>query len=85
MTNQCDEIQNLMNRIKGQLNGIDKMIGDGRNPLEITQQISAVRSALSRLATELLKDESKKCLDCKSDSAKLKKFDELVTNLFKIT
>lgn len=82
--NPCLEIKNQINRIKGQLNGIDKMVEEGRDSLEIVQQISAVRAALSRLAVELLKDESKICFTKKDDSEKLKKFEELVANFFKL-
>ena len=88
---QCVDIQNQMNRIKGQVAGIDKMIGDGRDYLEILQQIKAVQSALSRLGVELLKDESKQCFSNASSKSKktteaqqIQKFEELVANFFKI-
>ena len=82
--NKCSEIQKQINRIKGQINGVDKMVSEGRDSIEIVQQISAVRFALSRVATELLKDESSECLAKKSEDAKIKKFEELVNNFFKI-
>lgn len=81
---KCADIKNQMNRIKGQINGIDKMINEGRDYLEIIQQIKAVQSALSRLGVELLKDESKQCFAQKSNDEQIKKFEELVANFFKI-
>ena len=81
----CVDITNQINRIKGQINGIDKMITDGRDSTEILQQIKAVQAALSRLGVEILKDESKQCFDNKSKDEQLSKFEELVANFFKIT
>jgi DNA-binding FrmR family transcriptional regulator len=85
MAEICEDIKKQMNRIKGQLTGVEKMIEEGRDPLDIIQQISAVRAALSRLAVEILKDESKSCFKKDKTEEKLQKFEELVTNLFKLT
>lgn len=84
---QCIDIKNQMNRIKGQINGIDKMINNGRDYVSILQQIKAVQAALSRLGVELLKDESKQCFsekDTKDSKQQIEKFEELVANFFKI-
>ncbi len=81
---QCIDIKKQMNRISGQVKGIDKMIDEGRDYLEIIQQIKAVQSALSRLGVELLKDESKQCFNKTDNAEKVKKFEELVANFFKI-
>lgn len=81
----CLEINNQINRIKGQIAGIEKMIDNGRDAMDIIQQISAVRSALSRLGTEILKEESAECFREKSSDKKLKKFEKLVSNFFKLT
>ena len=88
MNDTCTEIKNQINRIEGQIKGIKGMIDEGRDSIEIVQQISAVKAALSRLAVEVLKDESKTCLNIqtpKSNEERIKKFEELVTNFFKMT
>lgn len=81
----CAEIKKQFNRIQGQTNAIGKMIDEGRDYVDIVQQISAARNALSALGIELLKDESNKCFDKSKNEDKLKKFEELVTKFFKLT
>lgn len=46
-----------LSRIEGQFRGIRKMVEDGRECLDVIQQITAVREAISMLGIELLKDE----------------------------
>ena len=70
-----------INKIKGQLNGIDKMLQEERKCLEIVQQISAVRAALSKLGVEILKDEAGLCSSGKSTES----LEKIIDNLFKIT
>jgi DNA-binding FrmR family transcriptional regulator len=81
----CTKIQAKVNKMKGQISGIDKMINEGRSIEDIITQITAVRSALSGLAVDLLKEESQTCFEKKSDSDKLKSFEKIVTRFFKIT
>jgi DNA-binding FrmR family transcriptional regulator len=85
MKNKCDEIKAQFNRIRGQFNGIAKMIEADDDATKIAQQISAVRAALSTLAVEILKEESKDCFDNKNKEDNLKKFEELVSTFFKMT
>jgi len=83
--NDCIEIKKQYNRINGQVNAIGKMIDEGRDYLDIIQQISAARNALSSLGIELLKEESNKCFDKSKSEDKIKRFEELVTRFFKLT
>ncbi len=49
-----------INRIAGQINGIQKMVEDDRYCVDILTQIAAVRSALDALGIELLSNH----IDC---------------------
>lgn len=40
--------------MSGQLRGIQKMVEDKRDPVEILQQISAVKKAINGLTTEII-------------------------------
>ncbi len=82
---QCEEIKLQFKRIKGQIGGIEKMLDDNREVADVLQQIAAVRAALSKLAVEILKDESQECLGKGSKDKKLDKFEELVTMFFKLS
>ena len=53
---------NRLNRIEGQIRGINKMIEDDRNCADILVQISAVNSALKSLGQELLENHMKTCM-----------------------
>ncbi len=85
MDNKCDQLVNSAKRIEGQLRGIQKMILEGKDGKLILTQVTAARAALSRLAIDLLKDESRECLNAKTKKAKSDKFEELVSSLFKLT
>lgn len=45
-----------LNRIEGQARGIQKMIEDKRDCLEVIHQISAIINALRRVQNDMLKD-----------------------------
>lgn len=73
-----------LNRAKGQLAGIEKMISEGRDSIEIVTQIQAVRAALSGIAIDLLKDDCSECFNKRTEEDKKKQFEELVVKFFKI-
>lgn len=74
-----------MNKIKGQIGGIERMIDEGRNPVDIIQQIIAVKSGLNKVGSDLLKEESKECFKQKNNEQRILKFETLVKNFFKLT
>jgi len=47
-------MQKRISRMSGQLRGIQKMVEDQRDPVEILQQISAVKKAINGLTTEII-------------------------------
>lgn len=48
------EITKRINRLIGQLKGIEKMVGNNRDCSEVLQQISAVKKAIDGLSTEIV-------------------------------
>ncbi len=81
----CVDIKIQIKRIKGQLEGVERMVEEKRDAVSISQQISAVRSALARLATDALREECEECFKQKSKDKKMKKFEELVNGFFKVS
>lgn len=79
-------MENLrLNKIKGQINGIEKMLADNRDCMDVMQQIVAVRAALTKLGEELLNKEMEDCL-CEFDGDKSQaKMRKIFNELFKIT
>jgi DNA-binding FrmR family transcriptional regulator len=72
------ELTNRLNRIEGQVRGINKMVQDDKYCIDILTQISAIQSALDKVGLELLAEHTRHCLMNDSISNKEKKADELV-------
>ena len=56
------KIQTRVNRIAGQVTGIQRMVEDGRYYVEVLNQIAAVRSALDSLGIEILTRHLESCV-----------------------
>jgi DNA-binding FrmR family transcriptional regulator len=52
-----------MNRIEGQVRGIGRMLDEDRYCIDVLTQLRAVRAALSRVETELLKSHLHHCIE----------------------
>jgi DNA-binding FrmR family transcriptional regulator len=65
MNNNTD-LQNRISKIKGQIEGVEKMIDTNRDALDIVQQIVAVNSALKKVGIEILKSETSSCVKDKT-------------------
>lgn len=56
------DLQKRLNRIEGQVRGINKMVQSDTYCIEILTQLSAARAALDKVALELVRDHAKHCL-----------------------
>ena len=74
---------NRLNRIAGQVRGVARMVEEDRYCIDILTQLQAVKAALGRAETEILKDHAACCVSeaiASGDEAEQReKFDELVT------
>ena len=61
-----EQMSNRIVRIEGQLRAINRMIKEEKECVDIIMQISAIRSAVSNLGIELLKND----LMCKQEGKK---------------
>lgn len=59
---QQKRLQNRLNRIIGQLNGISRMLEENRYCGDILTQVGAVESALQGLGYEILKEHMETCV-----------------------
>ena len=73
---------NRLNRIAGQVQGISKMVADDRYCIDILTQIQAVKAALNKAESEILKDHAACCvaeaIASGESEDQRQKFDELV-------
>ena len=62
-------LKTRLNRVSGQINGINKMIDENRYCVDILTQISAIESALKEIGYIVLEDHLKTCVsnDIKND------------------
>ena len=54
---------NRLKRSEGQIRGIIKMLEDGRYCIDILNQMQAVKAAIARAESEILKDHATTCVD----------------------
>jgi len=58
-----DGVLNRLKRIEGQVRGITGMVEDNRYCIDVLTQIQAVRAALARVETEMLKTHLHHCIE----------------------
>ncbi|NNE04733.1 MAG: metal-sensitive transcriptional regulator [Xanthomonadales bacterium] len=77
-----DAVVKRLKRIEGQVKGIGRMLEEDRYCIDILHQIQAVKKALSRAETELLRTHAAACVDealaSGSKASKREKIIELV-------
>ena len=59
---ETEKLTRRLRRIKGQVEGIEKMIDDHRYCVEVLQQIGAVRAALYQVGLLMLESHSRSCV-----------------------
>lgn len=57
------KLRNRLSRIEGQVRGLSRMVDEDRYCIDIAHQIAAVRAALSRVETEMLRDHLAHCIE----------------------
>ena len=57
------QLLNRLSRVEGQVRGVARMVEDGRYCIDILTQVQAVRAALARVESELLKDHLGHCIE----------------------
>ena len=77
------QIMNRLKRIEGQIKGLQNMVDQERNCVEILTQLSAVSGALDNTAKEIIKEYAKNCLLKYESTQDEKLINELIDNLSK--
>jgi len=79
--NQSAKTVNRLRRIEGQVRGIAKMLEDDRYCIDILTQMQAVKSALARAESEILKDHAASCMEKAITSGNAEDQREKITEL----
>lgn len=82
MSGKSKRTINRLNRIAGQVRGVAQMIADDRYCIDILHQIQAIRSALAKVESEVLKQHAACCVaeatTSGDEAEQRRKFEELV-------
>lgn len=54
---------NRLNRVEGQVRGIARMVEEDRYCIDVLTQLQAVRAALAKVETEMLRDHLGHCIE----------------------
>jgi DNA-binding FrmR family transcriptional regulator len=77
-----DKVLKNLNRVEGQVRGIAKMVEDDRYCIDVVTQVEAVRAALARIESDLLRQHLGHCvhraMNSKNASEQEKVIEELV-------
>jgi DNA-binding FrmR family transcriptional regulator len=57
------KLLNRLNRVEGQVRGVARMVDEGRYCIDVLTQVRAIRAALARVETELLKGHLDHCIE----------------------
>ncbi|WP_017671940.1 metal-sensitive transcriptional regulator [Blastomonas sp. AAP53] len=75
-------ILNRLRRIEGQVRGVSQMVTDDRYCIDILHQVQAIKAALARAESEILKDHAACCVSeaiASGDASEQRtKFNELI-------
>lgn len=59
---EVDEILRRLRRVEGQVQGLQRMLTEGRDCADVAQQVAAARAALDRVAIDLIAAGMEKCV-----------------------
>jgi DNA-binding FrmR family transcriptional regulator len=58
-----DRLLNRLSRIEGQVRGVARMVDENRYCIDVLTQLQAVRAAVARVESEMLKDHLGHCIE----------------------
>jgi DNA-binding FrmR family transcriptional regulator len=73
-----------LNRIVGQLRGVEKMILEDKYCIDIITQTSAIKSAISSLEDEMLSAHLLHCAEKQAKGGQVKKLQEEILKVYKL-
>jgi CsoR family transcriptional regulator, copper-sensing transcriptional repressor len=73
-----DQLLARLNRIEGQVRGIENMVADERYCIDVLTQIGAVQAALDKVALGLMDDHAKHCVIGAAEGEQDEKTEELM-------
>jgi DNA-binding FrmR family transcriptional regulator len=80
------EIRNRLRRVRGQVDGVDRMLAENRPCMELLTQVAAAREALRGVSRLVVRNYLERCASIAIRSGKGQAvYDELMDVVFKLT
>jgi DNA-binding FrmR family transcriptional regulator len=73
-----DQLQTRLRRIRGQVEGIERMVDEDRYCIDVLTQIGAAQAALDKVALGLLDDHTRHCVIEAEGDERTEKTEELL-------
>jgi len=73
-----DQLLKRLSRVEGQVRGVKGMVEDERYCIDVLTQISAIRSALDKVALGLLDEHARHCVVAAEGDLRSERTDELM-------
>lgn len=80
-----EDIRKRLNRIEGQVRGIQKMIDSDERCNDILIQIAAIRSAINKVAGLILENYTQECIRSTINNNDDEKLNEMIDTIIKFT
>ncbi len=81
------QVKTRLNRIEGQIRGVQKMVDEDRYCIDVLTQVGAIKAALDAVALVLLQDHTEHCvveaIQAGDGSQKVRELNEAVERLVK--
>lgn len=79
-----EAIARRLKRIEGQVRGLGRMLDEDRYCIDILHQVQAVKAALAKAETELLRDHARECVDDALRSGSIRERREKIVELVEL-
>ena len=73
-----DQLQTRLRRVRGQVEGIERMVAEDRYCIDVLTQIGAAQAALDKVALGLLDDHTRHCVIEAEGDERTEKTEELL-------
>ena len=80
-----DDLKRRLKKIEGQVKGVQRMIEEDKNCVDVLTQVAAVKAAINKVGTILFENHAKKCLKSSLENSNYDMIEDITELLVKFT
>lgn len=80
-----DDLKRRLKKIEGQVKGVQRMIEEDKNCVDVLTQVAAVKAAINKVGTILFENHAKKCLKNSLENSNYDMIEDITELLVKFT